>query len=182
MNIPRMLRTVEAADRLDQPAERLATSIRRVFGQGRVADWVRGSQLGHPVHPILVTLPIGAWSSAAALRIAGQNDAARRLVLIGLLATPATVAAGLADFRDLDIYQRRVGLVHAAANGVAALLFFAAYLTRGEFTATVFGAAGLAAMGAGGALGGHLSYALGAGVHRWQDEPAPLEVSPASVS
>ncbi|WP_280494806.1 DUF2231 domain-containing protein [Nocardia asiatica] len=181
MNIPRMLRAVEAADRLDRPAARLAASVRRVLGQGRVADWVRGSQLGHPVHPILVTLPIGAWSSAAALRIAGQSDGARRLVLIGLLATPATVAAGLADFGDLDTYQRRVGLVHATANGVAALLFSAAYLTRRDFTATVFGGAGLAAMGVGGALGGHLSYALGAGVHRWQKEAAPLDLSPASV-
>ena len=176
MNVHRILRAAESARELDRPAAIVATSVRRVLGQGRLADWARGSFLGHPIHPILVTLPIGAWSSAAVMRLAGHNDTARQLVLIGLLAVPPTVATGLADFPDLDTYQRRVGVIHAASNTVATLLFSAAYRSHDDRMSTAFGAAGLAMAGAGGALGGHLAYALGAGVHRWQNAAAPAPV------
>ncbi|WP_067857389.1 DUF2231 domain-containing protein [Nocardia shimofusensis] len=182
MDIHRILSAPEQAEGLDKPAAKLATLTGRLFGDGRVADWARGSWLGHPLHPILVTLPLGAWSSAAALRAVGYPDEARRLVLIGLLAFPPTAALGWADFQDLDRPQRRVGLVHAAVNGVAVALFSAAYRSRDDRTATVLGAAGLMTVGVGGALGGHLTYALGAGVHRWQHVPAPLETPAVPVA
>src|SRR5690606_14848654 len=134
----------EKATGLDKPAATLAAVVGRIFGDGRIGDWARGSWLGHPLHPILVTVPIGAWTSAAALRAAGRTDEARRLVLIGLLAAPPAIALGRADFRDLDEPQRRVGLVHAAVNGIATVLFSAAYRSRDDRTATVLGAAGLA--------------------------------------
>lgn len=179
MDMNRILRAPETAEGLDRPAAKLVTAARTLFGDGRVSDWARGSSLGHPLHPILVTMPVGAWSSAAVLRTVGRTAEARRLVLIGLLATPPAVAVGLAEFQDLDAAQRRVGLVHAAMNAVATVLFSAAYRSLDDRAATALGAAGLAAMGAGGAFGGHLAYALGAGVHRWQHAPSTLD-SPAA--
>lgn len=158
---------------MDRPAAALSAAIGRALGQGRFAGWLRGSWLGHPVHPLLVTVPIGAWSSAAVLRLAGRYDSAQRLVLIGLSATAPTLVTGLAEVPGLDTPQRRVALVHASTNAVGSALFLGAYLRReNPRHATVLGAFGLAAVGAGGALGGHLSYALGAGVHRWQSGPA----------
>ncbi|HLS78533.1 MAG TPA: DUF2231 domain-containing protein [Nocardia sp.] len=168
MNLHRLLSAPEKATGLDKPADTIAAAVGRLVGDGRAADWLRGSWLGHPLHPILVTVPIGAWTSAAALRAAGRTDEARRLLLIGLLAFPPAAALGWADFKDLDAPQRRVGLVHALTNAAAALLISAAWRARDDRTATALGAAGLATAGAGGALGGHLAYALGAGVHRWQ--------------
>lgn len=176
MNVHRVLRAVEETAGADRPAAALSAVIDRVLGQGRLAGWLRGSWLGHPVHPLLVTVPIGAWSSAAVLRSVGRYDSAQRLVLIGLAATAPTVVTGLAEVPGLDIPQRRVALVHASTNAVGSALFLGAYLRRGHPRhATILGAAGLAAVGIGGALGGHLSYALGAGVHRWQSRPSPVQ-------
>lgn len=176
MNVHRVLRAVEETAGVDRPAAALSAVIDRALGQGRFARWLRGSWLGHPVHPLLVTVPIGAWSSAAVLRMAGRYDSAQRLVLIGLAATAPTVVTGLAEVPGLDTPQRRVALVHASTNAVGSALFLGAYLRRGHPRhATVLGAAGLAAVGIGGALGGHLSYALGAGVHRWQSGPPTVQ-------
>ncbi|WP_058856025.1 DUF2231 domain-containing protein [Nocardia jinanensis] len=173
MNLHRVLRGVEEAGVVDRPAAVLSAVADRVVGRGRTGEWLRGSWLGHPVHPLLVTMPIGAWSSAAVLRLTGRYDAAQHLVLIGLAATVPTVVTGLAEVRGLDTPQRRVALIHASANTVGSALFLGAYLRREhQRHATILGAFGLAAVGVGGALGGHLSYALGAGVHRWQTGPS----------
>jgi hypothetical protein len=163
MDIHKLLRRAEDVNALDGAGVALMRAVRRVPpGLRRV---LRGEWLGHPAHPIVVTVPIGAWVSAAVLDLTpGTRDAARRLVGFGLLVSPAAVALGLADYAELDARQRRVAMVHAATNAAASAFFTASYLTRGR----LWGLLGLAALGAGGALGGHLAYAQGAGVHRWQ--------------
>jgi hypothetical protein len=177
----RALQAVEEARVLDAPASALT---RRLSGVAESAPGrlLRGRWLGHPLHPIAVTVPIGAWLCSAVFDLVpGQQDLARRLVATGLLATPPAVVLGLADYADLDVRQRRVGLVHAACNGVAAALFGASYLARRRgrlVRGRLFGALGLAAAGTGGALGGHLAYAQGSGVFRWQlDDLDPAEVA-----
>jgi uncharacterized membrane protein len=72
----------------------------------KVAALLRGIRLGLPVHPLLVTLPIGAWTSAAMLDCVGPRLAAQQLIGVGLAAVPATVLAGLADYPDLTGAQR----------------------------------------------------------------------------
>lgn len=144
--------------------------------RSRTGGWLRGSWLGHPVHPILIIGPIGSWVSAAALDLGAQHpEASRRLIGIGLLSTAPTVLAGAADWSDMTGPRQRVGAVHATANAVAAGCYLVSYALRrrGDDRAGVaWSACGLLAVGVGGALGGHLTYALGAGVHRWQ-ESAP---------
>lgn len=171
MDLPRTLQSVEAARRLDPVADRLAGGISAALGDGRAAGALRGSWLGHPVHPLLVTVPIGAWSSSLVFRVLGRADTSRQLIALGLLAAVPTAVTGAAEIPGLDAPARRVAVVHAAANVTATVLFLRAYRARSSAAATGYTLLGLAAMGVGGALGGHLSYALGAGVHRWQDGP-----------
>jgi hypothetical protein len=167
----RMLEGLERARVLDVPAEFLAKPLRRLLG-GRAGETLRGRELGHPLHPLVVTVPIGAWVCSSVLDcLPGNDSAARRLVAIGLAATPATVLLGAADYSGLDRHQRRVGLLHALANAVAAGVFATSYAARrrGKVkTGKALNVAGLLVLGVGGALGGHLSYAQGAGVFRWQ--------------
>ncbi|MEV7043473.1 DUF2231 domain-containing protein [Amycolatopsis sp. NPDC051061] len=172
MAVPqRLLAAVEEARMLDRPAELLAKPLRRLFG-GRAGRSLRGRELGHPLHPLAVTLPIGAWLCASLLEFLPNNgSAARRLVAVGLLATPATMVLGAADYSGLDVRQRRVGLAHAAGNALAAAVFAKSYLARArgaKAAGKTLNIVGLFVLGAGGALGGHLSYAQGAGVFRWQ--------------
>lgn len=172
LDIHQILRAAESFRAVDHPAGIVAQKIRRALRDSRTDGLLRGSWLGHAVHPLLVTVPIGAWVCSAVLELGfGQRDAARRLVAIGLLATPPTIVTGIADFSGLDVRQRRVGALHAAANTVSTGCFLASYLCRtrrADTAGTVWSLLGLLAVGAGGALGGHLTYALGAGVHRWQ--------------
>jgi nitrite reductase/ring-hydroxylating ferredoxin subunit len=129
--------------------------------------------LGHPLHPSLVLLPLGAWLSAGildALRINGRAPT----VLIGVGSAGAVPAAvtGLNDWSSLSREQRRVGLVHATANTIALGLHVASLVARqrGDIRrARGLSQAGLAAVGVGGFLGGHLAYAQAAAVN--QAEP-----------
>ncbi|MEU5263819.1 DUF2231 domain-containing protein [Amycolatopsis sp. NPDC021455] len=180
----RALQAVEHAEVLDGPATVVRRLLRRPAASA-AGQQLRGRGLGHPLHPIAVTVPVGAWLCSAAfdLRPDGQ-ETARRLVAAGLLAAPAAILLGLADYAGLDERQRRVGLVHAAGNALATAAFGASYVARGRGEigrGRLFGALGLAATSVAGALGGHLAYAQGAGVFRWQplDDLAPAEVAGA---
>lgn len=170
--VRRGIEAVETFERVDRPAEAAQERVRRVLPDGRATELAAGRWLGHPVHPVLVQVPIGAWLSAAVLDLVpGQERAARRLVATGLVAAPIAAAAGLLDVRDLDRRQLRVAAVHALSNLAATVSYAASYRCRlrGDRRAGRFWAwLGLAAVGVGGTLGGHLSYAQGAGVGRWR--------------
>jgi uncharacterized membrane protein len=171
----RLLAAVERARILDGPAEAVVKPLRRLFG-GRAGRSLRGEELGHPLHPLAVTLPIGAWLCSSLLDfLPGNDSAARRLVAVGLLATPAAMVLGAADYSELDVRQRRVGLAHAAGNALAAAVFTQSYFARArgaKAAGKTLNLVGLLVLGAGGALGGHLAYAQGAGVFRWQSGTA----------
>lgn len=180
-----MLDRAEKLRSLDKPAGVVAGLAGRVLRPAKIREALRGAWLGHPVHPVLVTVPIGAWVGAAVLDLTGDRTAARRLVALGLAMVPPSVAAGLADYADLEPAQRRVGLVHAAANTVATALLAASYgLRRSNRHAAgmLLTALGLGAASAGGALGGHLAYAQGAGVRRFEEPPFVRRPEPAAVS
>ncbi|KMO73226.1 DUF2231 domain-containing protein [Mycolicibacterium chubuense] len=182
MNLHRALAAVERFRVLDGVAATASRVAGTAVDRARLGGVLRGSWLGHPVHPLLVTVPIGAWTTSAVFDVVFKDPAAaRRLVGIGLLATPPTVLAGWADYALLNRPQQRVGLVHAASNGTAVLLFalsYRAYRRERLPAARRYCLLGLAAMGVGGALGGHLSYAQGAGVFRWQPVRALTDRSP----
>lgn len=169
-----LLDKAESVRWVDRPAGLVAKKVRRALGSRRLDRLLRGAWLGHPVHPLLVTVPIGAWVCAPVLELGfGQRDAAQRLVTIGLLTTPSAVITGLADFSELDLPQQRVGALHAMTNTVAAACFVKSSCCRkrpDDTAARTWMVLGLLAVAAGGALGGHLSYAQAAGVHRWQRE------------
>jgi nitrite reductase/ring-hydroxylating ferredoxin subunit len=77
---------------------------------------------------------------------------------------------------------RRIGLVHAIANGTAAALYGASLVARrrGAHTAGVLlGLAGAGAVGAGGWLGGDLAYARGVGVDETAFDEGPEDWTPA---
>jgi uncharacterized membrane protein len=173
MGIHDVLQRTETLDMADKPASGVAGVVAKVL-PAPVSALLRGAWLGHPVHPLLVTLPIGAWTSAVVLDCTGRRSAARQLVGVGLASVPVTVLAGLADYPDLSTAQRRTGLVHACANAAATAFMAASYVcrARGRHAAgSALSAVGLAVMGVGGALGGHLAYAQGGGVYRFQAPP-----------
>jgi nitrite reductase/ring-hydroxylating ferredoxin subunit len=176
---PSRLEQAEVLDRVVEPGQRLARWLR----PGPVRDALNGVWLGHPLHPVLAQAPVGAWLSAAVLdatggsadRSAGETER-RRLVAFGLAAAAAAAVAGTADWSEQHEQQMRVGVVHAAANVTAAGFYGASLLTRKPAASRALRLAGLAAVTAGGLLGGHISFRLSGGAN--QAEPVPHLVEP----
>src|SRR5438093_13515164 len=113
---------IESIDALGRAGEKLAKAVKRVTDPAPVKNVLSGTWLGHPLHPLLTDIPIGAWSSAAILDVIGgkkARPAADRLVVIGILTAAPTVASGLSDWADTYGGEQRIGVVHALANTVA---------------------------------------------------------------
>jgi nitrite reductase/ring-hydroxylating ferredoxin subunit len=160
------LETVADLDRVGDPLRRGVRAVLR----GRIRDVLHGVWLGHPLHPVAVQLPVGAWMSAAILdALPGTGRAATALVGVGTASALPAVAAGWNDWSTLSREQRRVGLVHAAANAMAVSLYAAstvARLTGRQRWGRRLSYAGLGVAGVGAYLGGHLSFRQAAGVNQ----------------
>lgn len=150
---------------LDAVADPLQGLVLRL-PPGHLKDALSGTPAGHPLHPALVAVPIGAFTSVAVLDAAGTHPAASRHLLgFGILSVVPTAAAGLSDWGDTTGAERRVGLVHALGNVAATALMAASWWRRGRgHDGRVLSTAGLGLVAFSGWLGGHLSYALGVGV------------------
>ena len=161
VKIMQRLEQVPVLDRLAAPMEVLS----RPLGCGVLGDQLRGRTAGHALHPALVSVPMGCWTSAILIDLAGgpdQRPSSELLLTAGLVGAVPSVATGLAEWRTTGTEDGRVGALHAVLNGVVTGLFATSLGLRraGEHRAGVAAAlAGGALAGAAGFLGGHLSVA-----------------------
>lgn len=172
-----LLALPESVSALDGPATAIRDTVRRVV-PGPVRAALRGDIVpGHPLHPALVAIPIGAWTCVPLFDfVFHRPDASRLLVATGLVGAVPSALTGWADFAECDTVQRRVGLVHAAVNGTAVALMAGSLAgrRRGHVRAAVAASTTATALvGVAGALGGHLAYVLGAGTRRKPAIPDP---------
>jgi uncharacterized membrane protein len=158
---------VEQASALDRFAASAQSLLRKVVPEGPAKEVLQGKPLGHPLHPALVAVPIGAWGSATLFDLLGDDAGARRLTAIGCLAALPTALAGGTDWLSTGGEQRRVGIVHAVLNDAALTCYTLSWLARrrgARRRGLVLSLAGGGLLGAGAWLGGHLAYSLGVGV------------------
>jgi uncharacterized membrane protein len=165
---------VARATAVDPVADRIRSAVTSV--PEPVRSGLRGDWLGIPLHPILTDVTIGAWTGAFVADLIGGRSArpfARRLLLLGNVAALPTIATGLGDWSRLDREGRRVGLVHAATNLTATLLYVrsSGARRRGRHGAGVgWGLAGATVATVGGHLGGMLVFRYSGGVDRVPDQ------------
>jgi nitrite reductase/ring-hydroxylating ferredoxin subunit/uncharacterized membrane protein len=171
---------LEQARLLDPVAKLLQAGVRSVVPQeSRLKDLLSGTWLGHPLHPPLTDLVIGGWTSALLLDLLGgegAEDAADRLVAVGIVAAAPAALSGLSDWAELSGASRRVGSVHAIANSTALALQALSLLARrrgDRARGLTLSLAGVAVATAAAWLGGHLSFVKGVGVNQaaFQDPP-----------
>ncbi|MFI5043804.1 MAG: DUF2231 domain-containing protein [Acidimicrobiales bacterium] len=160
-----VLALVEQSDSLDPFADRVLTAARDLLGSGPVGEVLTGGWLGHPLHPVLVDLPIGFWTSGVTLDVLmprRSHDAARKLIGLGVLCAVPAALSGWADASQRETpEERRTAIVHAACNGSATVMFAASWLARRHdhhLRGKVWGLFGSAAATAGAAFGGHLAF------------------------
>lgn len=172
-----LLERLHEAEGLDDIAKPLAGAVTKAVPHGVVKDLLSGTWLGHPLHPMLTDVAIGAWTSAFVLDLVGGPEggpAADTLVGIGVLSALPTAASGLSDWSDMLGAERRVGLVHAGANVAATSLYALSWLARRggkRGRGVALGMLGATVATVGGFLGGHLAYRQGVNVdrHAWDE-------------
>jgi uncharacterized membrane protein len=162
--VVRTMHRLEASSALDRLTAVLEFASRPLAAEP-IRSLLLGAGTGHAVHPVMTDVPIGLWSSAVLLDVRGRRDdrrAAQLLLAAGLVSVLPTVATGLAEWRQLNRPENRVGALHAALN-LGAVALYAVSLgrrRRGQHRSGV--AASLAATvvaSAAGYLGGHLAIA-----------------------
>ena len=165
-------------------AKPLAAAVGRAVRPRAVRNLLSGTNLGHPLHPMLTDLPIGAWTMLVLLDTAGgpaAEPAADLLVAAGVATALPTAAAGLNDWSDTYGPVTRVGLVHATVNTGALSLYLASLAARACSRRRLGKALALAGFGTllvGSYLGGHLSFVDGVNVNRTAYEERPAGWTP----
>jgi nitrite reductase/ring-hydroxylating ferredoxin subunit/uncharacterized membrane protein len=184
--VTRLIEQSEQGQTLDQLADQLQSLIRTAVEQGgpaarRLKNWLHGTWLGHPLHPALTDVPIGAWTVAFLLDVVGAEEQADAAMTIGALAAVPTALAGAADWSDMDPPARRVGLVHALLNTFGLSCIIASLFARRNDNRALgvgLSTAGLSVASFSAWLGGSLVYREGIGVSHNAFEPGVDEFQP----
>jgi uncharacterized membrane protein len=134
---------------------------------------------GHPFHPILVTVPIGAWAGSLVFDIASHVVAdpgflakgAMWLIAVGVIGALAAAMVGFLDLFAIPPGTKamRTALVHMTLNLLVTGAYVGGFFWRlagGMTTSVGFGklalsAVSLAVLGVSGFLGGKLAYRYG---------------------
>lgn len=172
MSLPESLaRRLEEADGLDELTAFVRDNGQRFLVSNDAVDSLLGGDwLGHRLHPVAATIPMGAFTMATLLAVTGRkqyDDAVDALLLTGIVSALPTAVAGAHDLATTSDKESRVGLIHAASMDAALVLYSCSLLSRRRGhrrRGTFFAVAGAAVAGGGAYLGGHLVYRLGVGV------------------
>lgn len=192
MAVPQVIEAIEQQEWPDQVGEALEKVVSALQTDSpacrTVENILHGTWVGHPLHPILTDLPLGAWSTALVL---DATDMARGTdemgpgadcaIALGLAGAVATAATGIVDWHKTDGRARKVGVAHGVLNLAGTALYAASLLLRrqgrrGAGRSISF--LGYASVFAAAYLGGHLVYGERVGVDHAHDYPLPKEFVP----
>lgn len=141
-----------------------------------VADVLHGKQAGHPIHPIITDITIGAWLLGSAFDFASlvkpsrsNHQIADTLIGIGTISAIPTALTGSADYSGLPQEAMRAGTLHGLLNVAGLALYGASLFSRksgARGAAVGLSLLGLGAVTLSGYLGGDLVYRYQVGVNR----------------
>ena len=153
----------------------------------------RAKLLGHPIHPMLIVLPLGLFIGAVVFDVIAVWRDAPTLGVVGFWNIAAGVVGGLlaAVFGFIDwlaipagTRAKKIGLLHGATNVVVVLAFATAWLARRNAveivpsgTILLLEVIALLVGSVGGWLGGELVDRLGVGVADGAHVDAPSSLS-----
>ncbi|HZT58253.1 MAG TPA: Rieske 2Fe-2S domain-containing protein [Pyrinomonadaceae bacterium] len=185
-----LLNVIDRQDFLEQASEAIQPAVTGAFeaagpaGQ-EVKNFLHGTWLGHPLHPVLTDVPVGAWTAALALdametmsgrkELAAGADAAIAVGLVGALGSAVT---GLTDWSATSGRARKVGMLHGLLNAGATVLYTTSLLMRRRKKRSAgvgLAMLGYAASSAAAYLGGHLVYGEQVGVDHTAAQEMPKE-------
>lgn len=157
---------------------RVMDAFYRVLGRpGKwLQDFLNGSWLGHPTHPVVTDVVIGGatvvvvFDLAAMLLGTGELDTAAQVaVVVTTLAALSAVVTGLTDFKDTATGdERNVAILHGLINIIATVAFIASFAARASGAIEAgrwLSLSGALILAAGSYIGGHLVFKYGSMVN-----------------
>ena len=169
--------------------ERFSDSLQNILkaltgGNGRpprlLKSLLSGTWLGHPLHPLITDIPIGAWVLTALFDIiwlispasySWAAQGAALVLLIGVLGGLAAVVTGSADWSDTYGAERRTGLWHLLLNVSALILYMISLVFRfyapgwESLTGAILGFIAVVTVTVGSYFGGAMVFGNGTGVN-----------------
>lgn len=176
-NLSNLFQSAEKIDTLAKPLQKGVIGFFKALGPlgSRIADFLHGVWLGHPLHPVLTDVPVGAWTAAVVLDAMeassgsrGMAKAADTAVALGVAGAVGSAAAGITDWMHLQGESRRTGFTHALLNTVALTFFIgsmAARANRSRGLGRTLALLGYSVAGASAYLGGDLVFRQKIGVN-----------------
>jgi nitrite reductase/ring-hydroxylating ferredoxin subunit/uncharacterized membrane protein len=133
--------------------------------------------LGHPLHPALTDVPLGAWLAAVVVGFAAYiwpaipAVASPAALAVGVVVGLAAVAAGYTDFHETYGLERRTGMLHGLTMTLAIIVMIVSlavsiWATGGRAAALAIATVGLLVSLFGAYIGGHLTFRFGTMVNR----------------
>jgi nitrite reductase/ring-hydroxylating ferredoxin subunit/uncharacterized membrane protein len=170
---------------LERFSDSLQHVIQVVIGSNRkpprrLKSLLNGTWFGHPLHPAITDVPIGAWMITAVFDViwlisptsfAWAARGAEVAVAVGILGALGAVVTGLTDWSDSYGAERRVGLNHAIFNTSALILYIISFVLRltqvsgDSIIAAIIGFIGLGTVIYSAYLGGDMVFLKGTGVN-----------------
>lgn len=179
---------------LQGPAQSVSSGLHRgVLAGGeparRAADLLHGTWLGHPLHPVLTDVAIGAWLMGGLFDAAGMwsrsfivRQVARRvadgLIAIGTASAVPTVLAGLTDYSTISSRAVSTGALHGLLNITGTVLNLLSLKKRRDGrreTGVFLSALSLGVITVSAWLGGELVYRYRIGVNKQEPISKPKE-------
>ena len=188
-----LIRAVEQQQTLDRLGDQIQPLVQNAFKSAGPAgqelkNILHGTWLGHPLHPVMTDIPLGAWTATLLLDAlsdrrgrSGFARAADASLALGLAGAVGSAVTGLADWSETDARPRRLGVAHAALNVGATLLFTASLLSRargGRGAGRGLALTGYLATIAAAYLGGELVYHEQIGVDHSSGRELPEKFTP----
>ncbi len=179
--IDRLIRRQQWMDRLADFLQKVIGAIYKGLGApGRLLNnLMHGTAvLGHPLHPAVTDIPIGAWSVGLVLDYLAVSGhlvtaaAGNVALLVGTLVALLAVVTGYTDFHDTFGHERRLALAHGLTMTTVFIVEVVSLILRlvggpgPEPAAIGLATAGLALALLGSYLGGHVVFSMGTAVNR----------------
>jgi nitrite reductase/ring-hydroxylating ferredoxin subunit/uncharacterized membrane protein len=179
--VDRLVRSQNWMDRLADLIQKMTEGTYKVLGApGKVLrNLLHGTTLlGHPLHPAVTDLPIGAWTVGVILDYLGVYGhvvpaaAGDIALLVGVIAALLATASGYTDFNETVDHERRVALTHGLTMSLVVVVEIVSLLLRwlggsgAHPVAIGLATAGLLVAYLGGYLGGHVVFSMGTAVNR----------------
>ena len=188
-----LIKVVEQQAALEQLSDQIQPLVQNAFKSAGPAgrelkNILHGTWLGHPLHPALTDVPLGAWTAALALDAMESISSRKELgagadaaIAIGLVGAAGAAVTGLTDWSETNGRARKVGLLHGLLNVGATVLYSTSLVLRRKQKRNAgmgFAMLGFAVSSASAYLGGHLVFGEQIGVNHAAAQEMPKEFVP----